>query len=343
MERLALAAVRLGVFGGALPGPVFDTYLALMAARTVMAGSSLGVFRALAEEPDDAEGVANRLGLDPTGVDVLLTALTALGYVVWRHGAFHNTKQVDRYLLGRGDRSLEAWIGGYAYDVWVAFSQLERVLEDGRPLGLYERDPDDPMWERHIAGLRDLARFTAEPVASAIPVRSPRRLLDLAGGHGAFAIAMCRRHPGLQATVVELEGAARVGRRIVADERLGDRVHFRVGDMFELELGDGYDVVTAHSILHNLDRDAAVELLRRGRAALRPGGTLAALELERPAGREMGTHVATLAGVLFYLLTGTRTYTAQELRGQFSEAGFRHVTVKRPRRLVGHVLAVGER
>ena len=338
-----LAAARLGVLRRAVPAPVLDSYLELMAARAVMAGASLGVFRALAEEPADAGALAERLGLDATGAEALLEALAAVGYVRQRAGIFHNAKHVERFLLPGSGRSVEAWVGGYTYDVWDAFSQLERVLKDGRPLGLYDRPADDPMWERHFTGLRDLARFTAEAVARTIGARSPRRLLDIGGGHGAFSIAMCRRHPELQATIVELEPAARVGRRIVAEEKLDDRIRFETGDAFSLELGVGYDVVTAHSILHNLDRDAGVELLRRARAALRDGGKLAVLELERPEPGETGTRIATLAALLFFLLSHTRTYTAGELRALFVDAGFARAAVKRPPRLLGQVLVVAER
>ena len=76
--------------------------------------------------------------------------------------------------------------------------------------------------------------------AALVPVDDPSRLVDVAGGHGAFAMAMCRRHPGLEATVIDLlPPSAAVGRRIVAEEGCADRVSFREGDVFELGLGTG--------------------------------------------------------------------------------------------------------
>ena len=72
---------RLAMVAGQVPAPLFDTYVAMFTARAVMAGASLGIFAALAERPDDAPGLAGRLDLDPPGVEVLVTALHALGYV----------------------------------------------------------------------------------------------------------------------------------------------------------------------------------------------------------------------------------------------------------------------
>ena len=335
-DRLALA-----VAPGLVPTPILESFVALMMARTIMAGTSLGVFRALDERPDDADGLAARLDLDARGADVLLKALHALGYVTWRDGRFENERVVDRFLLPGAKASLENWVGTFTYDMWDTFTELEGVVRSGEPIGLHERDPDDPYWERYMRGLFDLSKLRADFIARAIPADSPRRLLDLAGGHGGFAMALCRRHTQLQATIVELEGAARIGRRIVAEEGMDDRVSYRLGDMFELDLGTDADIVTAFSIVHHFDRERNVELLKRARAALRPGGTVAIYELDRPADDEPGTQLGALDGLLFYALSGARTYTGEEIAGWLGEVGFSRVKVKRPPQIEGTVLVVG--
>lgn len=56
---------------------------------------------------------------------------------------------------------------------------------------------------------------------------------------------MCRRHAGLEAAVVELEAPAALARERLARGGLTGRIHYEVGDFFAIELGTGYDVVTA--------------------------------------------------------------------------------------------------
>ena len=335
-DRLALALAP-----GLVPTPVLESFVAMMMARAIMAGTSLGVFRALEERPDDAAGLARRLDLDPRGADVLMISLHALGYVELSEDRYRNSRQVERFLLPGANQSQERWVGSFTYDMWDTFGELERVVRSGQPIGLHERVDDDPYWERYMRGLFDLSKLRGGLIARMIPARRPSRMLDLAGGHGGFAMALCRRHPKLRATIVELEGAARVGRQIVEEEGMADRVEFTVGDMFEMDLGEGYDIVTAFSIVHHFEPDRSLALVRRARATLRPGGTIAIYELDRPRPGKRGTQLGALDGLLFYVLSGARTYSGEEIAEWLSDAGFSRVKVRRPPQIEGTVLVTG--
>ena len=66
----------------------------------------------------------------------------------------------------------------------------------------------------------------------------PQSLLDIAGGHGWYAAALCKKHPTLRARVLDLEPSARVGREIIAEHGLSDRVEHEVGDLFTSDWAD---------------------------------------------------------------------------------------------------------
>jgi cyclopropane fatty-acyl-phospholipid synthase-like methyltransferase len=217
------------------------------------------------------------------------------------------------------------------------------VLRGGAPIGLHDRPPDDPLWSDYQAAMAQLGELTADLVARAISVEHPRRLLDLGGGPGLHAAAMCRRHPGLEATVVELEAPAALARERLAREGLADRVHYEVGDLFAIELGTGYDVVTAHQVLHNLEEERCVELLRRARTALKRGGTVAVLEPEQPPPGRPGSLIPTVGSLAFMTFTGTRCWTATELRDFFVRAGLAEIEERRPLMLSGNLVLLGRR
>jgi len=332
---------RVAMLAGQVPTPIFETYFAFMQARVIMAGISLGVFGALAERPDDAEGLSARLDLDPKGVDILLAALHACGYVRERGGHYENEGAVERWLLPAGETSQDAFLGQFAYDMWSHYGSLEATLRGEGPIGLHDHPADDPYWERYMRGLHDLSKLGGPILAAKLSLDSPERMLDLAGGHGGYSMALCRRHPGLHATVVELEGAARIGRAIVREEGMADRVEHRVGDLFEVEATADQDLVLAAQIAHHFEPERNVELLRVARGALKPGGTAAVVELERPPAGTAGTQVGTLTGMLFYITSNARTYTAEEVRGWFAEAGYAHVRVRRDPRLQGSMVVMG--
>jgi SAM-dependent methyltransferase len=333
-ERLALAA-------GLVPTPLLETFEAMAMARAIMAGASLGVFDALAERPDTADGLARRLRLDPRGADILLVALHALGYVEQRDGRYRNAAAVERFVLPESPQSVRAYVETFNQDMWDEFSRVDEAVRTGETSGLHARPADDPYWERYMRGLFDLTKLGGEEVAKLIPARGARRMLDLAGGHGGYAIAMCNRHRELRVKIAELEGAARIGREIVAEQGMADRIEFLVGDMFETDLGRDYDVVTAFQIVHHFDEDPNVELLSRAREAVRDGGTVAVLEQERPPPGERGSTIGALTGLLFYVTSHARTYTAEEIVTFVEAAGFDRVRARRSQRLPGHVLVTG--
>lgn len=326
-----------------VPTPLLEGYMAFMGARVIMAGCRLGIFEALAERPDSAERLASRLGLAPEGTQVLLSALHASGCVTHGSGGYANSRAVQKYLLPGSDQSVAEFVGVFGFDLWDHFTQLEDVVRSGTPVGLHEREADDPYWERYIRGLFALTRVSARVVVRLVGAKDPRDMLDLAGGHGGYAMALCRKHPELRATILELEGSARVGREIVEEEGFSDRVRFEVGDIFSSDYGSGRDLVTAFQIVHHFSPEQNVDMLTRARASLRPGGgRMAIAEQEAAPPGEQGSQIGALTGMLFYITSAARTYTAGEMEGFLAQAGFKRPRSRRDPRLPGGVVVLGE-
>jgi ubiquinone/menaquinone biosynthesis C-methylase UbiE len=172
-------------------------------------------------------------------------------------------------------------------------------------------------------------------------VEAPRRLVDVAGGHGGFAMAMCRRHPALEATVLDLPPSAAVGRKIVAEEGFADRVSFREGDVFELGLGEDLDVVSVFNLIHHLPEERDAELCRMARTALRPGGVLVIGDSARPEpGDELSPHGA-VSSLLFYAWSHSRNFAPSEVSAWMRDAGFEDVEVHRNVRSLWRMVVTG--
>jgi 2-polyprenyl-3-methyl-5-hydroxy-6-metoxy-1,4-benzoquinol methylase len=325
----------------ARPDPFADTFVAMAAARAVIAATRLGVFAALAERPATPEGLAAALDLDVTGTEALLTALAALGYLEAEPDGTHRPGEAAARQLVPGSReSIATFVGDYDAFAWEMLGGLEEALSaDTRPRS-HERPPRDPFWDAYVRGLYELSRAEHADNAALVGLEEVDTLLDVAGGHGGFAMAMCRRHPRLRATVLDLPASAAVGRRIVAEEGLAERIEFREGDALTAQLGKGLDVVSVFNFLHHLPADQARGFVGRARAALGPGGCLVVGETERTPPGAPATVNGALSGLVYFASSGTRNYTADEVRGWLREAGFASVDVHRNQRSPWRLLYV---
>jgi len=174
-----------------------------------------------------------------------------------------------------------------------------------------------------------------------VPVESPRRLVDVAGGHGGFSMAMCRRHPELEATVLDLPPSAAVGREIVEQEGFADRIAFREGDVFEVGLGEDLDVVSVFNLIHHLPEERDRELCRMARSALRRGGCLIIGDSARPEPGEGVSEHGAISSLLFYAWSHSRNFKPSEIRGWMEAAGFDRVDVHRNERSAWRVVVIG--
>ncbi|HEX2127215.1 MAG TPA: class I SAM-dependent methyltransferase [Thermoleophilaceae bacterium] len=327
------------------PDPFQDAFTGLIAARAVTTAVMLGVFEALHERPSSRPELAERLGLDSLGVDTLVTALATLGYLEDAgHGRVGNAPTTERLLVRSSPESIATFVGAQADLHWEVLDILPDAVRSGRAYAMHEdRRGDRARWEAYIQGLFEISRAEHDENASRIPVENPRRLVDVAGGHAAFSMAMCRRHPDLEATVIDLPPSVAVGRRIVAEQGYADRVSFREGDVFEVGLGEEIDVVSVFNLVHHLPEERDRDLCRMARDALRPGGFLVIGDSARPEPDEAVSEHGAISSVLFYAWSHGRNFAPSEIRGWVEDAGLEEVRVHRNERSPWRVVVVGRR
>jgi 2-polyprenyl-3-methyl-5-hydroxy-6-metoxy-1,4-benzoquinol methylase len=313
---------RVADFLNLAPRPVVQAFFGMMAARTLMAGVRLGVYAALTEGPASAEALAERLKLSPDGTRALLEALVSCEVVTRKRGRYQLDERSQRWLDPRSPQYMGAFLE-FNYAQWDWWSQLEDVVRTGNAVDIHGFAPEDPRWRDYIHAMHQLARLAAPEVAAAIPLpRGAKHVLDLGGAHGWFAAELCQRHRGLKATVLDLEGSARVGREIIASAGLTHVVTHREGNILTAELGGPYDAVLVFQVMHHLSPAQNVALLRRVRAALAPKGTLAVLEYLRED-TEAPPNTAALIGLHYFLTSKAAAYGSAEVEGFLDDAGFR--------------------
>lgn len=313
---------RVAIAGNLVPLPAAYALYGLTSGRVLGVAQRLGLFKKMLDGPATAGRVAEELDLQVAGTRLLCENLAGLGILQQDGHTFSLPKRSRKWLDPASDTYIGTWLEHTA-TYWEWYADLERIVRDGGSFEIH-REPaeDEAYWRLYITGQYEIARLSAREVAKAIRLPSqPSALLDVAGAHGWFSAELCKRHETLEAIVVDLPGSARVGREIIARAGMSDRVAHREGDMFEADLGGPYDGALVFDIIHHLSAEQVVALLRRVREALKPGGTLAVLDMFRSDAKQQRASAAAV-GLLFHLTSGADLHSPDELAGFFREAGF---------------------
>ncbi len=324
LDRLAL---RLG----RVPTPLADTQVAFTLARAVMTGVEVGAFEALAEGPRTAADVAAACGTDPSATAKLLDALAGARYLRTRSSGddawYELTAAARRWLLRDSPQSLCDKLLFQRVE-WELAGRFGEVVRTGEPVRLHDA-LDAEGWALYGRAMRDVARLSMSEVGrrTAVP-RGAQRLLDLGGAHGLFSAALCRRHAGLHAVVLDRPKAVAVARPLFeaepAAQPVAGRVEHRCGDALADDLGEAeWDVILAANLLHHLTADECADLTARVARALRPGGRLVVQEFVRPATpREMKrAGLGAVLGLYFAATSRSGTWSLEEIAGWQRDAG----------------------
>lgn len=171
----------------------------------------------------------------------------------------------------------------------------------------------------------------AEDILEAYPVDRHQRMLDVAGGEGAFVEAVASRAPRLALTLFDLPPVAERAAERISRAGLSSRVTVARGDLFRDPLPEGADLVSLVRVLHDHDDDQALRLLRAIRRVLSPGGVLLVAE---PMRGTSGAEAMGDAYFGFYLLAmgQGRPRTPRELSLLLLRAGFTRPRLRRTRR-----------
>ena len=319
------------------PTPVAEAMFSMPTARSIITAQRLGVYQSLLDEPASPDELAERLGLSREGSRLLLQSLATLEHVELDGERYRLEKRMRKWLDPKEDTYVGHFIDNCG-DFWDWWTDLDEVVRTGKDLGLHDMQAGDPGWERYIRGQYDLAKLSAPEVAKALKLPDdPTSLLDVAGGHGWFSAALCHRYDGLQATIVDLPGSAAVGRKIVEENGMSDRVRHVEGDAFEADLGGPHDAALLFNLIHHFTPEDNVRLFRRIHDALKPGGKFAVLDLFMPPKQKRPDSAAFL-GLFFFLTSAAGTYSPEQLRDWLGEAGFEEPRRVRIRRIPSQTL-----
>ena len=204
-------------------------------------------------------------------------------------------------------------------------------------------EPDNPVWVEFAENMAPMMGPLAGPLGALVleGYTGPMRVLDIAAGHGLFGIEIAKQNR--QAHVTGLDWANVLKVAVANAEKVGveDRYDLLPGSAFDVEFGGPYDAVLLTNFLHHFDVPTNVRLLKKVRAALKPGGRAVTLEFVPNEDRVSPPMAAAFSMTMLATTASGDAYTFKELAGMYAEAGFTGVTAH-PIPMSPHTVVMGD-
>ena len=316
--------------------PFFETINAYQRSAALKAAIDLGLFTAIGEGKQTAFDAAAACGASERGVRILCDSLVVAGFLTKQAGRYALTPDTARFL----DRRSPAYVGGaveflLSPDLVDAFRELPAAVREGgtaMPHGGTVA-PEHPVWVRFARGMAPMQAGAAELLARLIaqesqgttaagPSDRPMKVLDVSAGHGLFGIALARHNPRARVVALDWANVLEVAKENAAAAGVADRFEALPGSAFDVDYGNGYDLVLLPNFLHHFDPTECERLLGKARAALADGGRAVIVEFIPDDSRVTPPVAASFALTMLATTPAGDAYTFRELEAMCRAAGF---------------------
>ena len=317
------------------PDAIWEAMLAPYHFPTLLVADEIGLFAWLHEAPASCDEVAERYGMSQHAATALLGVLASKGHLVQHLGRFHLTESSRQFLLPGS-----AYYCGPALGIRRHRPIDHVVLKDILFRDRVDKPPvlfDTEMWEASAAHVERHRASTASmhalffPAAMAIALygdfRGVRRLLDVAGGSGAFSIALAARYPEMRLTVMDLPPACVLAAEYAKQYGVADRVATMTADMFHSDWPTDFDAHFFSNVFHDWNEERNQALATRSFETLPAGGRIYVHESLLNETLDGPPLMALYSMNMARVTEQGRQYSGSELRRILLTAGFTDVHV----------------
>lgn len=326
LERLLLGSNKI-------PHPLLDSLTNVMSGRALQVAVKLGIFDVLSDVAYQThQEIAEKCHISHNGSLILLDCNAALGYIEKKDSKY---KLSDRgaYFFGKSsEHSMRKLVLFDANFAFPRLEDLEKNIKEGKAQSTDPNTLGSEDWEIFNDAMLDLADRNSKELIKKVPLpATAKRLIDIGGMHGLYAIEYCRSKSDLTADVVDLPPAKVFAERAIQKNNIQKRVTFKTGDFLKESLGSGYDAALVINIVHTLTEADNQSMIKNACNALNPGGILIIVDqIKDIAGKSEFTQLFVAAlGVMLFNHTGGRTYNQQEITAWLKNAGFSDVKLRK--------------
>ncbi|MCC8107944.1 MAG: acetylserotonin O-methyltransferase [Planctomycetes bacterium] len=292
----------------------------------VIAGIELDVFTFLKGAPLTAGDLARRMAVREDKLTPLLYLLVKAGVLRVDNGVFANTGEADHFLVKDSPDYMGSSSGFYK-SIWEMSLKTAESIRTGTPQAKLDFHglPDNQLLKyfrrqfphslsggQELADKVDFSRYTT--------------LLDAGGGTGGVSIALCRKFPGLTATVADLPNVVKMAEQFIAESGTSDRIGVSAVDLCREAPTGVYDVAVLRAVVQTLSRPDAQATVAHVGQAMAPGADLYIIGTVMDNSR-LGPPISLAYSMVFLnSYDSGQAYTEMEYRAMLETAGFTDIS-----------------
>lgn len=307
------------------PNKIRELANGFQVSRIILTAVELDVFSILDKHLAPSSAVAKQIGADTRATDRLLNALVSLGFLNKVREKFYNSDAASLYLV----KGKPEFMGGlfHTNELWKSWGTLTRAVRKGTTV--YADDVSESDWiETFIAAMHYRAAKEAKILAMMLNLNSAKKMLDVGGGSGAYAMGMIENNPELKAVIFDLPNVISLTKKYVDAFPYKENISYTEGNYLTDNFGSSYDLILLSAIVHINSYEQNLKLINKCCNSLNNGGQIVIKDWVMSEAR-----TEPPGGALFAInmLVGTEcgdTYTEKEMREWFSNAGITKIERK---------------
>lgn len=312
------------------PSPVlfFEAANAYQRSAAVKAAVELELFTAIGEGNRTPQALAARCAASERGVRILSDYLTVAGFLTKDDAGYGLTPDTAMFLDKRSPAYMASAIEFLLSPILTkGFDNLTDAVRKGGTALPDEGTvaPEHPVWVQFARAMAPMMSMPAQLMTKLVPAEEGRKLkvLDIAAGHGMYGITFAQQNPGAEIVAVDWPNVLEVAKENARKLGVIERYSTIPGSAFDVEFGDGYDVVLVTNFLHHFDAETCIKLLKKVHDALADEGRAVTVEFVPNDDRVTPPPSAMFSLVMLSGTPAGDAYTFRELEEMFKRAGFK--------------------
>jgi 2-polyprenyl-3-methyl-5-hydroxy-6-metoxy-1,4-benzoquinol methylase len=265
--------------------------------------------------------------------DVLLTLLKSYNFINEINEIYTLTQLSKDFLTNNSQFDLSSYVESLK-DRPICVEML-KVLQTGEPANWSSKKSgadwassmnDDEFAESFTKSMNSRGVYLANRILDCIDFSKSKRILDIGGASGIYSAVLLSKFPNLSATVFEKSPVDKVTKYFINKYSINN-MDVIIGDMFENNFPNDYDVHLISHVLHDWDITCVEKILLNSYNSLKSGGTIIIHDAHINAMKNGPISVAEYSVLLMFSTHG-KCYSIMELKDLLDKIGFKNIEFK---------------